>query len=218
MTTPTPYPPADRYKHTSTPSLLTAAQTAQSPIAWLKADHDRLFHLMDTFFILPATSHAHREALVDELVRSTSKHASAEERVIYPLIRDRLPNGGIVYERNVSDDQINKEYLSLLHKMRSERDGDLFDRSVDKFRMIEREHLSIEEEFLDQLDALLSAEERPSVYKALIAAWENAPVYPHPDTGPSRAPFANVVHPVAGLVDKAYDYVRGGRPAEKLED
>ncbi|PNH03683.1 hypothetical protein TSOC_010243 [Tetrabaena socialis] len=162
----------------------------------------------------PAASHRPQEKLTAtrNLVRHISRHASAEERTLYPLVRERLPPGQrelarMLYDRMVMDDRVNKQLLDFLetHVPSSEAEWALFDATLGKFRAVEEEHLAREEaEVIEPLRALLSDEEAAKLGRQWAGAFANAPTHPHPN-GPSAATGARLLHPMVGLVDRMCD-------------
>lgn len=163
-------------------------------------------HILCTY----GTTHIYR------IYRHICLHASAENRVLYPLFRDKLENGAIIFERAFTDDHSSKYYLSLLSRMTYERDRVLMDRTVAKFCCIEGEHSMQEEEWLDQLDQKITHEQSDKHLQSFIAYQKQAPTWPHPDTGGTHEYAAKLSHPLAALLDWAYDHIQG-RPGVELE-
>ncbi|KAG2426015.1 hypothetical protein HYH02_014877 [Chlamydomonas schloesseri] len=155
-----------------------------------------------------------RLAATRDLVRHVSRHASAEERTLYPLARDRLPDKGtgrMLYDRMVMDDTVNKQLLDWLES-HTPRQGDaaqwaLHAATLQKFQSIEEEHLSREEaEVIEPLRSVMTPAETAKLGKAWAAAWANAPTHPHP-RGPTAAPGAHLLHPLVGVIDRLRDAV-----------
>jgi len=145
-------------------------------------------------------------ALVDSLVHEISIHASAEERFVYPLFRERMGEiGRALHERSLVDDNINKEVLSLLEKLEPMRDGYVWKQTVEKLRYNELDHMSIEEGWFEQLRPHLSMTELEAMEDQLIAARSTAPTHPHA-LGPLTAKF---MHPIAAVVDRVKDKFAG---------
>ncbi|KXZ44445.1 hypothetical protein GPECTOR_67g285 [Gonium pectorale] len=131
-------------------------------------------------------------AAARDLVRHISRHASAEERTLYPL---------------VMDDRVNKQMLDFLesHVPTTEAEWSVFDTTLAKFRAIEEEHLSREEaDVIDALRGVLDESETTKLGRKWVAAFANAPTHPHP-AGPTAAAPARLLHPVVGLVDRVRD-------------
>ncbi|KAG2422849.1 hypothetical protein HXX76_011664 [Chlamydomonas incerta] len=192
-----------------------AATAAPPPANGLDAiitDHQvirQLFHRCNN-----ARTDQERLAATRDLVRHVSRHASAEERTLYPLARDRLPDRGtgrMLYDRMVMDDTVNKQLLDWLERHQP-REGDaaqwgLHAATLAKFQSIEEEHLSREEaELIEPLRAVMTPAETAKLGKQWAAAWANAPTHPHP-RGPTAAPGATLLHPIVGVIDRLRDAV-----------
>jgi len=124
------------------------------------------------------------------------------------LFRDILENGQHIYERNVVDDDLNKKMMDLLLEMDPARDGQLFDQTLRKFSMIENEHLTEEEQFLEQIRPMMSAEALTKLYHNIVGSLAGAPTHPHP-SGPSHEIGAKIMHPIVGMVDHMVDSMTG---------
>jgi hypothetical protein len=159
------------------------------------------------------------DRLVSGMTALTAQHASLEERFVYPLFKTHMKgkvqgiSAEMIYERNVTDDDMNKVALDLLMQMRCQRDGPLMLATLKKFQMIEDEHLTQEEGWFRLLRSLMKPEDLRQLATTMRAAV--VPTYPHSVCGPSHGPMAKVIHPLAGLLDKAVDTAMG---REKLEE
>jgi len=131
------------------------------------------------------------------LVATVSRHLSAEEQYLYPMIRKVLPDGAPVAGGELAADQALRQLLgaddpaalhAALHSHAARLDGPLAARLAD----------ACGENDLIRLGN-----------RVLIAA-EAAPTRPHPSL-PLTPPANKLVAPVVGLVDKVRDLV-SGRP------
>lgn len=181
-------------------------------LEYLVRQHRQFEQLFDRFD--SATDPKLKNEIVDEIVARVSLHASVEEQHVYPLFRDKLPNGDIIYKRNRMDDQMNKEILDLLLEMDALRDGELYDRTVRKFMMIEREHMEQEEERFTELRSMMSHDELSKLEESLISSERVGPSRPHP-RGPSTGLAAKLTHPLAGAADKVMDTITGRSKTKK---
>ncbi|GLC36770.1 hypothetical protein PLESTB_000784700 [Pleodorina starrii] len=167
------------------------------------ADHlviKQLFGRYDT----AATAQA-KLAAGRDLVRHISRHASAEERTLYPLVREKHPQPGLA--RMLYDRMVNKHMLNFLesHVPASEAEWTLYDTTLAKFRAVEEEHLATEEaEVIEPLRAVLDPAALAKLGRKWSSAFANAPTHPHPG-GPSDAAGARLLHPVVGLIDRVRD-------------
>ncbi|XXQ38907.1 Hemerythrin-like domain-containing protein [Plasmodiophora brassicae] len=209
-----------------------ASAGRQDGVAFIVKDHDYFRALFSEYrgLLSRPTLSPSRDVLVRKLgivrdiVRDVSGHASAEERYLYPLIMTHLQDRSTdekqcLYDRNVTDDTLNKHLLQFLENHLDtfgnvERCADacqmlaLLDRTVEKFIWIEEEHLKEEEEFvLDPLSRVMSADERHDLWRDLIWALRHGPTHPHPE-GPSSPIPSLVIHPLVGVLDKLLDRMK----------
>ena len=180
--------------------------TQKDGLQLLVKDHEEFF---DFFKRIESAKGQDKKKLVDSMIREISKHASCEERYVYPLFRKWLQNGSIIADRNITDDQVNKELMELLERMQPERDGELYDLTVKKFIMVESEHLKQEEVWIDELRTCLSNNELSDLYDTLIEAKLNAPLHPHSWAPSKPSTGANILHPLAGKLDRFVERVTG---------
>ena len=113
--------------------MSTATQETQaSPAAQKKdgisllfADHQRFRSLIKDYTSAAEPSAKH--AVIDTLIREVVPHSSAEERVVYPLLKS-LPSGKVVLDRHYLDDTVNLQLMEFLQKMDPAADWELYDR------------------------------------------------------------------------------------------
>jgi len=180
-------------------------------LSWLIKDHEKIRALFVEYDKWAASnSISQMKALVDTIIHEISIHASGEERYVYPYFRDRMGETGRgLYEKNIADDNVNKEILSLLEKLDPVRDADVWRQSVDKIKFNELDHMSIEEGWFAALRPHLSQFELEALEDQLIAARSTAPTHPHARVGPSHEVLAKITHPIASFMDKAKDKLAG---------
>jgi hemerythrin superfamily protein len=112
-------------------------------------------------------------------------------------------------DRVYTDDQINKEVLQLLLEMDPETNvkEDVYDRAINKFILMETEHLNEEDEqVFPELRKNMNEQELATLEDNLRIAKQVAPTRPHP-----RAPVvgAKVLQPIVGVLDRTVDAVLG---------
>ncbi|GIL66057.1 hypothetical protein Vafri_19672 [Volvox africanus] len=172
------------------------------------ADHQTIKDLFNRYDTAVTTQA--KVAAARELVRHISRHASAEERTLYPLVREKHPQPNLakmLYDRMVMDDQVNKQILDFLetHVPSGEAEWAVYDATLAKFRSLEEEHLATEEaEVIEPLRQVLDQAALTKLGRKWAAAFANAPTHPHPG-GPSDAARARLLHPVVGLIDRMRD-------------
>src|SRR3954451_13100675 len=91
------------------------AQPAQhggtDAVQLLTMDHDRIEQLFRRFEELPVDATDERQSVVREFTQGLSRHASAEEQIFYPAVRDALPDGGSLVDESLDDHHEIKELL-----------------------------------------------------------------------------------------------------------
>jgi hypothetical protein len=70
----------------------------------------------------------------------------------------------------------------------------LYDQTVELFIRVENEHLSEEEQWLDELRPKLSVQQIIDLEDTIINAKENAPLHPHPMAPSKPSTGANILH------------------------
>ncbi|KAL9645314.1 hypothetical protein ABK040_002513 [Willaertia magna] len=184
----------------------------QDGLTTLENDHNKV---RDLFSQLKQTNTLQqKEQLMEEIIKSLSRHTSAEERYLYPLINDYFDDGKLLYDKNLQDEQINKEMLQFFEshrwgKLKTSLDSDIYDREVNKFFQHLDEHMRGEEEILfPRLRDKMSKADLDSLGKSLDTAKMMGPTHPHPNA-PNTPGMAKMTHPLSGMMDQAMDKVTG---------
>lgn len=184
----------------------------QDGLQTVKDEHQ---HILQLFRSYKATHDKEMKlSLSREIVTTVSRHASAEERYLYPLITAHVaPAQGskLLYDMMVMDDQVNKDVLHYLdtHVPQSDQDWQMYDRVMGKFMMIEEDHLNYEEiQVLDLLSTLMTPEQKDDFFQNFQKGIKDAPLHPHP-AGGTTGIAAKFLHPMAGVVDKMGHAMQG---------
>lgn len=139
------------------------------------------------------------------IIREIFAHASAEERHVYLLFRANLPNGNTIADNHIMDDVVNKEIMQMLENMDPHRDDDLYDHTVQKLIMVEKNHFTEEEFWFNTLRDKLSPDYLANLEEIIIKAKEEAPLHPHPGGSAKPSAGANVIQPMIGKVERMFD-------------
>ncbi len=172
------------------------------PVLSLENDHQTVAQLFQSF---SAAEPEERTDILRNIVRELSVHAAVEEKEVYPLVRQVLPEGDRLADEAEADHQRMKEILADL-------DGaDGSDPDVEsRVTTLEGELLAhVEEEqveILQQLRWTLPPEEFTQLGERVEEARAAAPTRPHP-----RTSAGGVSEKVASVVDRARDAIRGDR-------
>ncbi|EFC43781.1 predicted protein [Naegleria gruberi] len=178
-------------------------------IRYLIKDHEKVKSLFNEYLNGTNTSQTHKRQLVKQFTTEIVKHASSEERYLYPILLEKMGNeqAKLLYNKNLLDDLITKEMLRFFETsvIRNDFDWHVFDKAVRKFIEMELHH--IEEEEKDVFPIIrqsLNEEELATLEDAIKWAKDHGPTHPHPMESMTN-PQAAITHPVTGRLDRLRD-------------
>jgi hypothetical protein len=169
----------------------------------LLADHRRIGRLLTLLRDGVDDDPEHRRDLADVAVAELVRHAAAEEQYLYPAVRQYVPDGDRLADRELATHGAAEVLMrDLLATFVEER---RFDRLVAGLVEAFGRHVdSVEGELLPPLRATVEPAELYDLGTAILSAKKLAPTRPHPG-GPHRPPLNKFTAPVLGLVDQARD-------------
>jgi hemerythrin-like domain-containing protein len=172
-------------------------------ISVIKEDHRTVNELFKKFEKLGDRAAKSKRTTVDKIVRELSVHAAIEETVLYPFIRENIPEMKDAILEALEEHLVAKWELAALEDM--EPKDERFDAKTTVLIESVRHHVREEEkEVLPQLRQNCSRAELQELGRALLEAKKTAPTHPHPRL-PDEPP-ANAVTGAAGaVVDRARD-------------
>ena len=177
--------------------------TQPDAIELLTTDHTEVEQMFTQIESLPEGDA--RSELVTGVIRELSVHAAIEEQVLYPAMREALPDGDHLVEEAIEEHQQVKETLAAIERADSpgERDPLLISLMGNV-----RHHVDEEEtELFPKLRASITTTELQEMGSKLAAAKKLAPTHPHPNA--PNTPPGNLVGGVAAAVmDKARDALK----------
>lgn len=170
-------------------------------IALLTRDHETVEKLFQRFEKTGPRAMKTRKELADRIVEELSVHATIEEQVLYPAVREKLPEVEDDVLEALEEHHVAKWVLSEIDGMGPEHE---------RFRakmivLIEgvRHHVEEEEEILfPKVREALGDEELEEVGQALAEAKKIAPTRPHP-RAPDTPPGNLAAGAGAALLDRA---------------
>ncbi|WBP84480.1 hemerythrin domain-containing protein [Kitasatospora cathayae] len=175
-------------------------------IAELTTDHREVAGLFDEVQALPPGAPRRRE-LVDEFTIELVRHSVAEEEYLYPAVREHVPGGGPIADKEISDHAAVERLLKELEGM--EATDSRFDMLVEQVVSEVRQHVADEEQNLfPALERACSPDTLNELGDQVRRAKKLAPTRPHP-SAPDTPPANKLLAPGAGLVDRARDLVTG---------
>lgn len=132
-------------------------------------------------------------------------HAEIEEQVLYPAMREALPDGETLVQEAIEEHQQVKETLAAIERadIPTERDQLLVKLMSDVRHHVEEE----ETELFPKLRASVGAAELQDMGAKLAGAKKLAPTHPHPNA-PNTPPGNLVGGVTAAVMDKARDALK----------
>ena len=174
-------------------------------VAVLISDHRQVDDLFKQFELYDDTTAENLKGdLVREITRELSIHAAIEEQVLYPAMREALPDGEKEVQDSLAEHQHVKETLADLE--RTDPNDPTFATKVKSLASAVIRHVEEEEnDLFPRLDAALGQQRMSDLGRQLEQAKKLAPTHPHPNA-PNTFP-ANLANVAAGVVDRARDLV-----------
>lgn len=175
-------------------------------VEYLTTDHRAVEHLLQE---LEDAEREDREQLRRQVTRKLVQHMSAEETVLFPLLRDELAD----VEAGVRDEVLEKleehhVLKTVLDELRDLDPGD--DRFPAKTEVlaeqVEHHHEEEEEDLFPLLREHVRRQRLLVIAEALREAERTAPTRPHPGL-PDEGTAGKVAQRAAGAVDRARDSV-----------
>lgn len=146
--------------------------------------------------------------LVAHLITELVRHSVADERYVYPLVKQVLPDGEKLGEQEIQRLAGAERVMKTLEGLDS--DAADFDRLTRELVAELREHVLWEgRDILPRLEDHCTPEQIRDVGEKVRQAKASAPTHPHPMLA-DKPPVTSVLDPGVGLIDKVRDAVTGG--------
>jgi hemerythrin superfamily protein len=170
----------------------------------LETDHREVEEMYTRLQALPSGD-AGRKELADEIITELVRHSIAEETYVYPVIREKLVNGGERADKETAEHAEAERLMKDLEKVGA--DDPEFDHLVSRLMSTILGHIADEEtSVFPELRAACSQEELDKLATKVNAIKKIAPTHPHPAQPDS--PIAHkLLGPAVGLVDRVRDLV-----------
>ncbi|MGA5085600.1 hemerythrin domain-containing protein [Streptomyces pseudogriseolus] len=175
-------------------------------IAELTTDHREVEELFGKIEALPSGDEQ-RKKYADQAVIELVRHSIAEEAYLYPAVREFLPNGDGIADKELED---HAEAERTMKDLEAVDAGDPeFDRLIGELMAEIRSHVRDEEDNLfAQLRSAASEDELMKLGDKVRQAKKTAPTRPHP-SAPETPPANKLLAPGAGMVDRIRDALTG---------
>ncbi|WP_326770910.1 hemerythrin domain-containing protein (plasmid) [Streptomyces sp. NBC_01591] len=147
-------------------------------IAELAADHRELEALFSQIELQPV-DHPRRRELADRLTAELVRHTVAEELHLYPVVREHVPHGAALADKELADHARAERMLKDLEDLSV--DDPQFNDTIAKLKFEIASHVREEEhELFPKLAATLPPEKLDELGRLVRRARETAPTRPHP--------------------------------------
>ena len=174
-------------------------------ITLLTEDHRAVEKIFDKFESTGPRAFKARKDLAERIVRDLSVHAAIEEQVLYPAMRNALPDGDALVEEAIEEHQQVKETLAAIERAGSPTE---LDPLLVQLMGNVRHHVEGEEgELFAKLRSAFGSEELQEMGGKLAAAKKMAPTHPHPNA-PNTPPGNIIGGAAAAVMDKARDALK----------
>jgi hemerythrin superfamily protein len=181
----------------------TMISTGTDVVAFLKEQHTQIEAGFST--VLSSRGEARQNAFF-ALRRLLAVHETAEEEIVHPAARKALPDGDIVADARLEEENAAKQVLAALENLQV--DSGEFDSQFQLLQSSVLAHARAEEEQeFELLAGLLDQSRLESMRKAVAFAESVAPTRPHP--GVESATANLLVGPFAAMLDRARDAISG---------
>ncbi|MFJ2588532.1 hemerythrin domain-containing protein [Streptomyces sp. NPDC087538] len=174
-------------------------------IVELAADHRELEDLFSQIELQPV-DHPRRRELADRLTVDLVRHTITEELHLYPVVREHVPHGAALADKELADHAGTERMLKDLEDLSV--DDPQFNDTIAKLKFEVASHVREEEhELFPKLAATLPPKTLDELGRLVRRARETAPTRFHSSLS-STPPAGRLLVPGAGLVDRVRDLLR----------
>jgi hemerythrin superfamily protein len=175
-------------------------------ITLLKQDHKTVEGLFKKFEKTGERAHVAQRELAEKIIKELSVHASIEEQVFYPAIREAVPDTEDTVLESLEEHHIVKWVASELDSMNP--DQERFRAKMTVLIELVRHHVEEEEgELFPEVRKAMGRKALGQIGDAMEEAKKTAPTRPHPKA-PDTPPGNLVAGVGAAVIDKARDAAR----------
>lgn len=172
----------------------------------LVTDHREVEELFGKIDELPP-GHKDRKTYADQVTIELVRHSVAEEAYLYPAVREHVPGGDTLADRELEDHAQAEQIMKDLEGCDA-ADAE-FDRLVAMLMSEIRAHVADEEQNLfPRLRAACPPEQLDKLGEKIRQAKKTAPTRPHP-AAPDKPPANKLLAPGVGMVDRVRDALSG---------
>jgi hemerythrin superfamily protein len=213
-----PHMAAAARARTAAPGPVRDPEGSTDLIDVLTRQHDQVTALVKQLDTIPGRSKGgtaeqatERESIVDMITKMLAQHETSEEELLWPLVRDRLPDGDDWAEQGTAQEQEATE--TLLALQRGDPQTEEYDDLVEKLMTQLHKHVTHEDKVFLRLRDSVGEDELFRLGERVLAAQEHAPTRPHPRAPRKKAAAVKAAATAAAPLDEARDAT--GRPADR---
>ena len=172
----------------------------------LTEDHRHVEALFARFEKAGSRAHATKRRLVDDIIEKLSIHASIEETIFYPAVREADPELETQVLEALEEHHGAKAFLAELERMAPE--AERFDAKVTVLMEQVRHHVEEEEsDLFPRVRKAIDTADLDQLGSALAEAKTTAPTRPHP-LQPDTPPLNQLLSLPVALADRVITTVR----------
>ena len=145
--------------------------------------------------------------LADQVITELVRHAVAEEQHLYPAVREHVPGGDALADKEIDDHSKVEAALKTLEGMDT-RDPNFMYTFREMSNEVRAHVKEEEEELFPQLRDHATTDQLRELGDKIQRAKRLAPTRPHP-SAPDTPPLNKILGPGAGLVDRVRDKLSG---------
>jgi hemerythrin superfamily protein len=181
------------------------ADERRNVIEILTHDHREIEGMFEE--LSAATDPGERRRITDEVTIELVRHSVAEEAHLYPAVREHVPGGDELADKELSDHADIERVLKELEQ--TDAANESFNTLVRRLIQDVSAHIEDEENNLfPKLTLHASPDQLLQLGAKVESAKRMAPTRPHP-AAPDKPPLNKLLAPGAGLVDRARDFLTG---------
>ncbi|WP_433238121.1 hemerythrin domain-containing protein [Streptosporangium sp. CA-135522] len=173
----------------------------------LTHDHREVEEMFGELERLGEADTERRGELTEKVIIELARHSVAEEAYLYPAVRDLVPGGGQLADRELAEHAEAERTMKELERtdVSDPRHAALLGKLMAEIRAHVREE---EGDLFPLLRSHASASQLAELGHKVQAVKKIAPTRPHP-AAPDTPPANKLMAPVAGLVDRVRDAITG---------
>jgi hemerythrin superfamily protein len=182
--------------------------TTQEVIDILTTDHREVLDLVQQ--IKDSDDVEAKRDMTHTVIAELVRHSVAEEMYVYPVMKEKMPNGADAVEHDTAEHKELEQEMSALEDLSPDAEG--FRETIERLEATLRDHVSDEED--EHFPALREAVDSAQLVKMgeqVENAKRIAPTRPHPNA-PNNELFHKVAGVGVGMIDRLRDRLAGQKP------